>query len=78
MRNGYCTLYDKLNEKGYVPEETPVTNGDVLFGKVTPITDNNTGKVFKDSSEQLGVCAGVTALTIMWTVLLFGLSGKKK
>lgn len=44
--------YDKLNEKGYVPEETRVTNGDVLFGKVTPITDNNTGKVFKDSSEQ--------------------------
>jgi len=34
--------------------------------------------LFKDSSEQLGVCAGVTALTIMWAVLLFGLSGKKK
>lgn len=45
--------YDKLNEQGYVPEETIITNGDVIFGKVTPINDiGNTGKVFKDSSEQ--------------------------
>ena len=45
--------YDKLNEHGYVPEETIITNGDVILGKVTPINDiGNTGKVFKDSSEQ--------------------------
>jgi hypothetical protein len=34
--------------------------------------------LFKVSSEQLGVCGGVTALTMMWAVLLFGLSGKRK
>jgi len=44
--------YDKLNDRGFVPEETVVVNGDVLMGKVTPISDaNNTGKQFKDSSE---------------------------
>lgn len=45
--------YDKLNEQGYVPEEIGVTNGDVIFGKVTPINDTtNSGKIFKDASEQ--------------------------
>jgi len=34
--------------------------------------------LFKVSSEQLGVCGGVTALTMMWAILLFGLSGKRK
>lgn len=34
--------------------------------------------LFKVSSEQLGTCGGVTALTMMWAILLFGLSGKKK
>jgi DNA-directed RNA polymerase II subunit RPB2 len=44
--------YDKLNDKGYVPEETPVVNGDVLFGKVTPVGDTNSvGKPYRDSSE---------------------------
>ena len=44
--------YDKLNEKGYVPEETVVLNGDVVMGKVTPIADPGaTGKPFKDTSE---------------------------
>ena len=44
--------YDKLNDRGFVPEETVVVNGDVLMGKVTPISDTgNTGKMFKDSSE---------------------------
>ena len=44
--------YDKLNEKGYIEEETEITNGDVIIGKVSPIepTGNN-DKVFKDSSE---------------------------
>ncbi len=50
IKNGQ---YDKMNEKGYIPEETPITNGDVIFGKVTPINDTtNSGKIFKDSSEQ--------------------------
>ena len=50
IKNGQ---YDKMNEKGYIPEETRITNGDVIFGKVTPINDTtNTGKIFKDSSEQ--------------------------
>lgn len=50
IKNGQ---YDKMNEYGYVPEETQITNGDVIFGKVTPIVDTtNTGKIFKDSSEQ--------------------------
>ena len=45
--------YDKLNDKGYIPEETRVENGDVIFGKVTPIGDltNTNGKPYKDSSE---------------------------
>jgi DNA-directed RNA polymerase beta subunit len=46
--------YEKLNEQGFVPEETEIYNGDVILGKVTPI--NNTGmttsnKKYKDSSE---------------------------
>jgi DNA-directed RNA polymerase II subunit RPB2 len=45
--------YDKMNEKGYCPEETRLSNNDVIFGKVTPITDSTgSGKIFKDSSEQ--------------------------
>lgn len=45
--------YDKMNEKGFIPEETPITNGDMILGKVTPINDTtNSGKIFKDSSEQ--------------------------
>jgi DNA-directed RNA polymerase II subunit RPB2 len=45
-------VYDKLNDKGYVPEETVVENGDVIIGKVTPIQPSaNSNKVFKDSSE---------------------------
>lgn len=43
--------YDKLNEKGYVPEETTVVNGDFLIGKVTPIQPTaNSNKLFKDNS----------------------------
>jgi DNA-directed RNA polymerase beta subunit len=50
IKNGQ---YDKMNEKGYIPEETAIVNGDVIFGKVTPINDTtNSGKIFKDSSEQ--------------------------
>lgn len=44
--------YDKLNEKGFVPEETKIKNGDVIIGMVTPIqTSEETGKPYKDSSE---------------------------
>lgn len=44
--------YSKLNEKGFIPEETPITNNDIMIGKVSPIqpTGNN-NKVYKDSSE---------------------------
>ena len=44
--------YDKLNEKGFIPEETIIENEDILIGKVSPIqpTGNN-NKVYKDSSE---------------------------
>lgn len=45
-------VYDKLNDKGYVPEETIVENGDVIIGKVTPIQPaQNSNKCYKDSSE---------------------------
>lgn len=45
-------VYDKLNDKGYVPEETVVENGDVIIGKVTPIQPApGSNKCFKDSSE---------------------------
>ena len=45
-------VYEKLNDKGYVPEETSVENGDVIIGKVTPIQPApGSNKCFKDSSE---------------------------
>ncbi len=45
-------VYEKLNDKGYVPEETPIENGDVIIGKVTPIQPvQGSNKCFKDSSE---------------------------
>jgi DNA-directed RNA polymerase II subunit RPB2 len=42
---------DKLNEKGYAPEETRLEMGDVIFGKVTQVTDPNAKKPYRDSSE---------------------------
>lgn len=45
-------FYNKLNDKGYVPEETVVVNGDVIIGKVAPIqTGSNSNKLLKDESE---------------------------
>ena len=45
-------VYDKLNDKGYIPEETYIENGDVIIGKVTPIQPApGSNKCFKDSSE---------------------------
>ena len=43
--------YDKLNEKGYVPEETILENNDVLIGKVSPILKDESNKVYRDSSN---------------------------
>ncbi|ADO67257.1 putative DNA-directed RNA polymerase subunit Rpb2 precursor [Cafeteria roenbergensis virus] len=43
--------YEKLNEKGYIPEETPVTSNDILIGKVSPIQPTSDNKVYKDKSE---------------------------
>lgn len=49
MRNG---SYEKLNDRGYVPEETRIENGDIIIGKVTPIQDViGSNKNFRDSSE---------------------------
>jgi hypothetical protein len=49
MRHG---SYDKLNDRGYVPEETIIVNGDIIIGKVTPINNpDDPSKKFKDSSE---------------------------
>jgi DNA-directed RNA polymerase II subunit RPB2 len=43
--------YDKLNDKGYVPEETKVVNGDIIIGKISPIQPmGNNNKSYKDSS----------------------------
>lgn len=43
--------YDKLNEKGYAPEETRIENGDIILGKVSPIQPTSTSdRTFKDSS----------------------------
>ena len=43
--------YEKLNDKGYAPEETILNNEDIMIGKISPIqpTGNN-NKVYKDSS----------------------------
>jgi hypothetical protein len=45
--------YSKLNEQGFVPEETEIFNNDIVIGKISPIqpTGNN-NKVYKDSSQQ--------------------------
>ncbi len=45
--------YSKLNEIGYVPEETNITYNDIIISKISPIQptgENN--KVYKDNSEQ--------------------------
>jgi DNA-directed RNA polymerase II subunit RPB2 len=43
--------YDKLNEFGFVPEETEVVDKDIIIGKVTPIQPvGNSTKELKDSS----------------------------
>lgn len=43
--------YDKLNDKGYVEQETVIEYGDVIFGKITPISNYETDKPYRDTSE---------------------------
>lgn len=47
MRHYSCK---KLNDKGIVPVETVVKNGDVVIGKVTPLLPTDGGKKYRDSS----------------------------
>ena len=44
--------YEKLNDSGYVPEETEIENEDIIIGKISPMqpTGKN-NKVYKDSSK---------------------------
>jgi DNA-directed RNA polymerase II subunit RPB2 len=46
--------YDKLNDKGYIEEETRVESGDFIIGKVSQIQPdkNNSNKIYKDSSTK--------------------------
>jgi hypothetical protein len=44
--------YDKLIDAGFAPEETELTNGDIIISKLSPIQPiGNSNKIFKDSSE---------------------------
>lgn len=44
--------YNKLNDKGFVPEETKIENGDIVIGIVSPIQPTgNSDKIYKDKSE---------------------------
>ena len=44
--------YEKLNEKGFVPEETFIKNNDIIIGKVTPVQATaGSSYTLKDSSE---------------------------
>ncbi len=61
MKDPKDTNYEKLNEKGFVPKETPLVNGDAIIGKISPVLMNikssdkskpmrKNVKPFKDSS----------------------------
>lgn len=43
--------YQKLNDDGFVPEETPINDKDMIIGKVSPIQPTGDNKVYKDKSE---------------------------
>jgi len=43
--------YEKLNESGFVQKETKIEDGDVVIGKITPITGDINGRSYKDSSH---------------------------
>ena len=42
--------YEKLNNEGYIPEETEIENGDIIIGKVSPI-QGDADKKYIDQSE---------------------------
>lgn len=43
--------YNKLNDKGFVPEETEIDSNDIIIGKITPVQPTHKNpKVYKDSS----------------------------
>ena len=44
--------YDKLADDGFIPENTPVTAGDIIIGKCMP-QKKDTGIVYKDTSVSL-------------------------
>lgn len=44
--------YEKLNVMGYVPPETKVQNGDILFGKVKPMVQNTNSTSEKEWSDE--------------------------
>ena len=45
--------YDKLNDQGYVPEETVIEDNDVIIGKVSAVQTNGNPNIkpYKDASE---------------------------
>jgi DNA-directed RNA polymerase II subunit RPB2 len=44
--------YDKLNDKGFVPEESRIVNNDIIICKLSPIQPiDGSNKVYKDGSE---------------------------
>jgi DNA-directed RNA polymerase beta subunit len=44
--------YEKLNDRGFVPEETAIVNGDAIIGMISPSQPSEkSGKIFKDKSE---------------------------
>jgi hypothetical protein len=43
--------YEKINEEGFISEETFITDKDMIIGKVSPIQPTGDNKVFKDKSE---------------------------
>jgi len=42
--------YDKVNDKGFAPEETKLISGDVIIQKTSAITDGD-GKLYRDESQ---------------------------
>lgn len=50
----YGANYSKLNDLGYVPEETQINNHDIIIGKVNPKTTvSENEKPYKDNSTML-------------------------
>ena len=49
--SGQHGSYDKLNDMGYINEETIVVNNDVIFGKITPVSNSEGEKPYRDTSE---------------------------